>query len=148
VLADRYLKEHAALHKKPRSYLRNVASTKLLKVVFGERLLKNITPADVHAFILHRKEQGKSGATINGEIALLSHMFTWGNKLKLIAHHPVRGVGYLKARRRERYLTHEEIQQLLNASTGDLQDMVILSLGTGMRASYTPQLTFHLFCLS
>src|SRR5689334_723285 len=65
VLADRYLKEYAALHKKPRSYERNVASTKVLKAFFGDRLLKNITPAAVHAFIMSRKEQGRSAATIN-----------------------------------------------------------------------------------
>ena len=127
--------EYAALHKKPRSYLRNVTSAKVLKVYFGERLLTNITPADVHGFILYRKEQGKAAATINGGIALLSHMFTWGNRLKLVAQHPVRGTSYLKARRRERYLTHEEIQQLLNACTGDMGEMVMLSLGTGIRAS-------------
>lgn len=135
VLADRYLKEYAALHKKPRSCLRSAVSTKVLKAYFGETLLKNITPEHVHAFIMGRKEQGKAAATINGEIALLSHMFTWGNKLKLVAHHPVRGVGYLKAHRRERYLSHEEIQRLLHTCTGDLREMVILALGTGMRAS-------------
>ena len=35
VLADRYLKEHASLHKRPRSYLRNVASAKVLKSYLG-----------------------------------------------------------------------------------------------------------------
>jgi integrase len=135
VLADRYLKEHAALHKKPRSYLRNVASTKVLKAYFGETLLTNIKPEHALAFLMRRKEQGRAAATINGGIALLSHMFTWGNRLKLVAHHPVRGVGYLKAHRKDRYLSHEEIQQLLNACTGDMRAMVILALGTGMRAS-------------
>lgn len=135
IFADRYLKEYAALHKKPRSYLRNVASTKVLKAFFGETLLKNIKPEHVHAFIMARKEHGKAAATINGEIALLSHMFTWGTKLKVVAHHPVRGVSYLKAHRRERYLSHEEIQQLLNACTGDMREMVMFGLATGMRAS-------------
>jgi len=77
----------------------------------------------------------KEKTTINREIALLSHMFTWGNKIKLVTHHPVRGVGYLKAHHWERYLSHEEIQQLLNACTGDMQEMVMLALGTGMWAS-------------
>ncbi len=35
VLADRYLKEHASLHKRPRSYLWNVASAKVLKSHLG-----------------------------------------------------------------------------------------------------------------
>src|SRR5262245_64459379 len=42
VLLDRYLKEYAALHKKPRAYERNVASTKVLKAFFGETPIANI----------------------------------------------------------------------------------------------------------
>ena len=52
VLADRYMKEYAVLHKKPRSYERNVASTKVLKAYFGEKPVAKITPEDVHAYIL------------------------------------------------------------------------------------------------
>jgi len=156
VLADRYLKEYAALHKKPRSYLRNVASDKILKAFFGETLITNITPEQIHAFILHRKEQGKAAATINGEVAHLSHLFTWANKLKLTTQHPVKGVSKLRANRRERYLTHEEIQHFLRslradrhcsisfagktceslaATRSDLHDIVVIALGTGMRAT-------------
>ena len=62
-------------------------------------------------------------------------MFTWANKLKLTTRHPVKGIGYLKTSRRERYLSHEEVHRLLNACTGDLRDMAVLALGTGMRAS-------------
>ena len=135
MLADRYLKEYAALHKKPRSYLRNVSSTKVLKAFFGERPLKNITPADVHAFIVDRKEQGKAAATINGEVAHLSHMFTWANKLKLTTHNPCRDISKLKANKKDRYLSREEIDRVLAVCRGNLRDMVILALGTGMRAS-------------
>ena len=35
----------------------------------------------------------------------------------------------------ERYLSREEIRLLLDACTGDLRDLVTLSLGTGMRAT-------------
>jgi integrase len=89
----------------------------------------------VHALILLRRDRGKSANTINGEVALLSHMFTWANKLKLTAHHPVKGIGYLKTPRKERYLFHEEIPHLLKVCDGDLRDMAVCALGTGMRAS-------------
>src|SRR5713101_2492974 len=56
-LLDRYLKECAALHMKPRSYLRYVASANILKAYCGEKLVKDVTPEDVHAFMLHRREQ-------------------------------------------------------------------------------------------
>jgi hypothetical protein len=60
-LCDRYLKEHAALHKKPRSYLRNEASTKVLKAFFDKTTpAKQIQSADVSRFIVQRKEQGRS----------------------------------------------------------------------------------------
>ena len=96
-LCDRYLKEHAALHKKPRSYLRNEASTKVLKAFFGETTpAKQIQLADVSRFIVQRKEQGRSPYTINSEVAHLSHLFTWAGKLGLVSHHPVKGIGYLK----------------------------------------------------
>lgn len=134
-LLDRYLSEHALLHKRPRTCLRYAAAAKVLTAVFGKKLVKDVTPEDVHAFILHRREQGKAAATINGEIAVLSTMFTWANKLKLTTRHPCRGIGKLKANQKDRYLTHEEIQRVLSASTGDLRDMIILALGTGMRAS-------------
>jgi integrase len=62
-------------------------------------------------------------------------MFTWANKLKLVQHHPVKGIGYLKIHQKDRYLAHEEIQRLLDACEEDLRGMVILGLGTGVRAS-------------
>jgi len=71
-----------------------------LTAFFGERRLKNITPTDVHAFIVDRKEQGKAAATINGEVAHLSHMFTWANKLKLTTHNPCRDISKLKANKK------------------------------------------------
>src|SRR5215208_4394899 len=52
-LCDRYLKEYAALHKKPRSYLRNEVSTKVLKAFFSETIpAKQIQLADVSRFIV------------------------------------------------------------------------------------------------
>lgn len=56
--------------------------------------------------------------------------------MKLATHHPVKGVvSYLPTPLKERYLSHEEIQRLLSACPSDLRDMVVLALGTGMRAS-------------
>ena len=36
---------------------------------------------------------------------------------------------------KERYLSHEEIHLFLKACSGDLRDLVLLSLRTGMRAT-------------
>lgn len=46
-----------------------------------------------------------------------------------------RRIGRLRANRKERYLIYEEIQCLLAATSEDLHDIIIVGLGTGMRAS-------------
>jgi len=135
VLADRYVEEYAKDNKKPRSYQRNVVSAKTLKKFFGDTLIQHMTPEDVDRYSQERKAQGRANATINLDLATLSHMFTWANTRTLTHNHPVRGRGKLKAAQKERYLTQEEIQHLLNTCTGDLRDMAMLALGTGMRAS-------------
>jgi site-specific recombinase XerD len=65
-----------------------VASAKVLNTYFGETLIANIKPEQVHTFIMSRKEQGKAAATINGEMAHLAHMFAWAGKLKLATNQP------------------------------------------------------------
>src|SRR5262249_43179876 len=85
VLADKYLKEYAALHKKPRSYQRNVSSTKVLKAYFGDTRMQNITPADVHAYVAHRMEQGKAANTVNAEVGHLGHLCSWAVNMRLTA---------------------------------------------------------------
>jgi hypothetical protein len=72
---------------------------------------------------------GKSPAVINGEVAHLSPLFTWAQKLRLTTHHPVKGIGHLKAPRRERSLSQAEVPRLLAACQGDLRDMAPLALG-------------------
>jgi integrase len=134
-LLERYLKEYAVLHKQPRTYKRYTEAAKVLCERFGERLVKDVQLEDVHRFILERKEVGVAHASINIELTALSAAFTWANKLKLTTRHPCRGIGRLKGNRKGRYLTNEEIQCFLDARNGDFRDIVVLALGTGMRAS-------------
>jgi site-specific recombinase XerD len=112
-----------------------VSSTKVLKDYFGDMLIKNMTPADIHPYTLARIEQGRVANTVNAEIGHLGHMFTWAVKMKLTAQNPVKGITQLKGNKKARYLSREEIDRLIAVCRGDLRDMVILALGTGMRAS-------------
>jgi len=134
-LAERYLREHAALHRKPRSYARYVASTKVLIGYFGDKIAGTIRPEHVHAFLSYRKERGKANATVNGELTVLSSIFTWGVRLKLTRHHPVKGTPRFRVNGKDRWLTTEEIPVLLRALRADIRDAAIVALGTGMRAS-------------
>ena len=72
-----------------------MASAKVLKSYFGETLITHIRPADVHAFILNRREWGKAANTINTEITHLSHIYTWAHKLRLTTNHPIKGIAAL-----------------------------------------------------
>src|SRR5262245_32992943 len=87
------------------------------------------------------KEQGKAGNTVNSELAHLSSLFSFAHRLGLTSKNPCKGVPKLKANKRDRFLSHEEIGRLLAACEGDLRDMALLALSTGMRASEVMTLT-------
>ena len=136
VLLDKYLSEHSTNRHKPRSLERYIQAAKPLKEYFGTRLIRDITPDVANDYVLHRQSQGKTNATINVELALLSSALAFAVKMKLLTKSPVKGeLGLLKANKKERYLSQEEIGQLLEHCNGDFKDMVVVALGTGMRAS-------------
>src|SRR5262249_40407782 len=100
VLATRYLEEHARLHKRPRSFLRNQSSTKVLVAYCGDTPIAQMTSADVHAFVVQRREYGKSGSTNNAELAHLSSLFSFAQRVGLTSTNPCKGVPRLKANRK------------------------------------------------
>jgi hypothetical protein len=78
----------------------------VLKAFFGDdALAKTIQPADVHRVIVDPREYGKAAATIHGEIAHLSHLFTWARHMKLVAQHPVERTPQWKVNQKDRYLS-------------------------------------------
>jgi integrase len=114
-LIDCYLAEHAQPKKKPRTvelythYLRNKVGQALHRKKAHE-----VSPADIDR--LHRRlgEEGKH-ATANRVVVTLSGVYSFARKRGLIlddARNPCRSIEKFRERRRERYLTGEELGRL------------------------------------
>lgn len=121
-LADRYMREYARVHKKPRSiaddeyYLaRYVPST------WRTRRMSDIAASDVER--LHSRlgsERGKYAA--NHTVRLLRHMFNLADKWGLLMDdNPAAGLKLFREQKRERYLNPDELRKV-NAALVDEPD--------------------------
>ena len=138
--ADRYIQEHSKVENK--SWYEDENRMKLLKSEFGNRPLSSIETKDIVQFktklLTRKKGPGKElrPATINRYLMLLRGMYSraieWG-----IFHqvNPCQRVKALKENNeKNRYLSIEEIQQLLAQCKDELADVVEFALSSGMRA--------------
>lgn len=147
ITIEKYL-DWSASHK--RSHRQELYFAKQLTAFFGTKKLDEINPLMVERYKKMRKDDikgrprnaGKSEnnisyIAINRELALLRHFFTMSIKWGLIDKNPVSGVKMFPERTRERYLTEEEIPELLNAceesQNESLKIIVFVALNTGMR---------------
>ncbi len=112
---DRYLAE-VSVNKAPKSHARDKCSAAHLKGFFGGRRISRIGETDIHRYkrdrkaeILGKKPDG-SPASINRELALLSHAFNVGK-----FPNPVKGVKRFEEFGRERFLDEEEEGHLFEA---------------------------------
>ena len=138
--ADRYIQEHSKVENK--SWYDDEHRMKLLKSEFGSRPLCSIETKDIVQFksrLLNKKKaSGKTirPATINRYLMLLKGMYSraidWG-----VFHgvHPCQRIKALRENNeKNRYLSIEEIHELLAQCGGELTDVVGFALSTGMRA--------------
>jgi integrase len=122
------------------SYDRDRHSLKFLLPHFGERLLKDITPAFIEAYRQKRlAEPSRQGgntkpATVNREIACLKTIFNKAMRNGKAERNPVQGIRALKENNeRDRILSPEEYIRLLAHSPGHLKPIVKLAYYSGMR---------------
>ena len=138
--ADRYILEHSKVENK--SWCNDEQRMKLLKAEFGNRPLSSIEIKDIVQFksklLSRKKASGKTvrPATVNRYLMLLKGMYSraidWG-----VFHgvHPCQRVKALREdNEKNRYLSLEEIHELLAQCRGELADVVGFALSTGMRA--------------
>jgi integrase len=126
--------------KAKRSWDRDRHSLKYLLPHFGERLLKDITPAYIETYRYKRlAEPSRQGgtvkpATVNREIACLKTIFNKALRNRKAERNPVQGIKALKENNeRDRILSQEEYIKLLANSPGHLKPIVKLAYYTGMR---------------
>jgi integrase len=126
--------------KAKRSYYRDQRSVRLLLPHFGDRLLKDITPATVEGYKQKRladtnyKGTTTKPATVNREMACLKTIFSKGVKNGKAERNPTYGVKLLKENNvRDLVLSAEEYDNLLTHCLPYLKPLVKLAYHTGMR---------------
>lgn len=133
-LADKYINEYAKFHKrsweKDAERLRNH-----LIPFFGEWIVTEITPKIISGYKGYRYEKGRSPATINRELTIMKHMYTMAIKeWEWCRDNPVKRVSMEKEKPpRDRWLTYEEEEKLLEACPAWIREIVTFALNTGMR---------------
>ena len=118
---------------------------KNFKTYFGEdSLLSNVKYVDIETYrnklrqSITRKGTARTPASVNREMSCLHHLFAKGKEWDLLEENPFsKGKSLLmkENNQRTRFLSHEEIQKLLNASPEHLKNIIIIALNTGMRRS-------------
>ena len=130
------------LSKYERDYLKDLPSGKTcahyvrgLIDYFGNFTLKDITPELIHEFKKMRKAQGVKSSTINRQLTIAKRAFNiaireWGWNVD----NPFSKVpAERETTRRDRWLTYEEEEALLNASPQWLRDFITFAIWTGLR---------------
>ena len=138
-----------------RSLNRAETSVKHLSTFFGGKRIAEITPEAIEAYVTTRLQQhSKLGrptrpATVNRELAALSKMFSLAIRHKKADKNPIAAVERLLEHNvRDRVLSSEEFQRLLNASPVYLQPVIIMAYYTGMRRGEILNLRWHKIDLS
>lgn len=130
---DKYIR-HIRDVKQNRSWELAVAQLKRLETFFEGKILSNINSCDIDNYKLFRLKQVKP-ATVNRELACLSHLFNLAKKQKrFFGENPVSISKLLPEHNQvERILTKDEEYRLLESSSPALQSILLCALHTGMR---------------
>ncbi|MBI1328230.1 MAG: tyrosine-type recombinase/integrase [Alphaproteobacteria bacterium] len=113
-LCDKYIKEHAEIHKKPSSvYDDNKYIKAHIRPKLGHIYVRDITKHDIEKLHLSLK---KTPVLANHVRAVLSKMFALAEKwgIREEGTNPVRHIKKYAEKPRERYLSREEGKRLLN----------------------------------
>ena len=139
--SNTFLESHSKPNKK--SWKSDFFNFKCLTLFFGGRYLYEITPKDIEQFKVKRKEK-VSSATVNRELATLKTMFAKAIEWGRLEKNPAKNVKFLRENnKRLRYLEKEEIEKLINLSSGYLKSILIVALNTGMRRGEILGLKWH-----
>ncbi len=126
---------------------------------FGERLLREITTADVEDFLTqlkrpailtrgHRLARSRRPATINRYLSLLRHMFNWAVEREYLDRSPFRrgSVALIRQERednrRHRRVSSDEERSLLDVAPSHLRSMIVTALDAGLRRGEMLALTW------
>jgi integrase len=132
---DAFADDFMRLYSKPgkRSWRRDETALAHAREFFNGKMLPDITTRDVEAYKAERAVRVEPG-TVNRELMALKTLFTkaieWG---KLEASPAAKVKRFKEPPPRDRILTTDEAQRLLEAADAELRPILEVALGTGMR---------------
>ena len=135
--ADSFL---AYSQARKRTYYSDTLTVGRLKAFFGNRPLESLTPDLVEKFFVHRRKTSKgrngvlSGTALNRDVACLKTIIRRALLNRQIDRNPIEGVRKFKEQSRNRTLTAEEYQRLLDVCPSHLRSILQVGYLTGMRA--------------
>jgi len=139
--SEKYLELHGNTKRAATFYDFTV---RILKRHFEKRLLASITPLDCADFMAKRRAAVKP-STANSSLTVLKHLFRMAEEWGYLAEgtNPARKLRREKVRNsRDRYLSTDEAEGLLNACTDWLRPIVLMALHTGGRRAELLGLTW------
>jgi integrase len=118
-----------------RSHRRDRSLNVHLLEFFGYCPLAQITPNLLSSYKSKRRAEGASPRTINYELALMGHAFSMAIKeWEWVSENPVQKIFKEKVSNQvERWLTLEEEEKLLDASSDWLREIICFAVSTGLR---------------
>lgn len=113
---------------------------------FNNKDLNNIRKIDLNEYINYRKLQNASDGFIRKELSLLQNIYNFAIENELVNNNPFMSFKFKKELKdyniRDRILTLEEIDKLLNNSSEDLKRLIIFLLETCMRINEALKIQF------
>ena len=136
-MMERYMTEHSARNKAPRSHVRDKSLRDHLVGFFGDLTLVEVTPSLIAEYKTKRREERAAAKTINNELILMGHAFNLAIKeWEWLKENPVQRVSKEKVNNLiERWLTFKEENKLLSVSPKWLREIIIFAINTGLRQS-------------
>ena len=139
--AEKYL-DHARVNKRPKSAKRNEVSIKMLMPYLKGKLIGSIHPFQLEQYKKARREEGRSPATINRDIACVRNMLNMAVEWKYLQRNPISKVKQLREDNEKMWvLSPEEESKLLEECEKRpqkkkyLRDLVEFALYSGIRQS-------------
>ena len=136
-MMERYMTEHSARNKAPKSHRRDKSLRDHLVGHFGDLTLAEITPSHISDYKNKRRAKGAAPQTVNNELSLMSHAFSLAIRdWEWVKENPVKKVSKEKVNNLiERWLELEEQKNLLASSPKWLQEIITFAINTGLRQS-------------
>jgi integrase len=132
-LADLFIENHSKVTKK--SWKSDSSYVKPLKQFFCDETLRKIRQFEVESYVAARVKEGLKKSSVNRELACLKKMFNKAKDWGYMLSNPAEKVRFFseKDNFKERILTTEEEQLLVENSPIYLRKMITTALHTGMR---------------